>query len=190
MLVVPVFVGEEAAVTKQLFILAHDVARQRAVDAVRAAPDGYRVVVEEPKKSRDQEERYHAMIGDIAKQCTYHGRKLPRNSWKRLLVESMVHVLREEAKAQGKPDPFPDEGCVLPSLDGMRIVQVEVLTRDFTKAQGSAFIESLFAFGAERDVKWSEPLPPELRPQRRRARAIEQGKVDPETGEITQLETA
>lgn len=30
----------------------------------------------------------------------------------------------------------------------------------------------------------SEPLPPELRPQRRRARAIEQGNVDQETGEI------
>lgn len=143
--------------SKRTFVLVHDMARQRAVEAIKDAPAGHMVVLSEPKKRRIQEERYHAMMGDIAKQCDYHGRKIPRNSWKRLLVEAFVHVLREEARAQGKPDPFPDEGCVLPSLDGMRIVQVEVLTREFTVAQASAFIEHLFAFGAEQGVEWSEP---------------------------------
>jgi hypothetical protein len=142
-----------------VFFLNHAQARARAAQAVAEAPDGYRVTVQPPRKSRDQEERYHAMIGDISKQCRFQGRRLPLQSWKRLLVESMVHVLREEARGQGKPDPFPDTGCVLPSLDGLRIVQVEVLTRDFNKAQGSAFIESLFAFGAENGVEWSEPMP-------------------------------
>jgi hypothetical protein len=115
------------------------------------------VSVSEAKKRRIQEERYHAMCGDIAEQCDYHGRKLPLDSWKRLLVEAMVFILREEAKGQGKPDPFPAGGQVLPSLDGMRIVQVEVLTRNFTVSQASAFIEYLFSFGAERDVRWTEP---------------------------------
>jgi hypothetical protein len=142
-----------------VFILAHKQARARAAQAVAEAPDGYRVTVQPPRKTRDQEERYHAMIGDIAKQCRFQGRRLPLQSWKRLLVESMVHVLREEARAQGKSDPFPDTGCVLPSLDGLRIVQVEVLTRDFNKAQASAFIESLYAYGAENGVEWTEPMP-------------------------------
>lgn len=121
--------------------------------------DGKRllVTVTDVKKKREQEEKYHAMLGDIADQCEYHGRKLPLESWKRLMVEAMVHILREEAKAQGKPDPFPAGGQVLPSLDGLRIVQVEVLTRNFTVDQASQFIESLYAFGAERDVVWSEP---------------------------------
>ena len=65
--------------------------------------------------------------------------------------------MREDAKATGKPDPFPGDGQVLPSLDGMRIVQVEVLTRNFTVSQASQFIEHLFAYGAERGVNWSEP---------------------------------
>jgi hypothetical protein len=142
-----------------VFYLVHSEARKRAVAAIQGAPDGYRVTVQQPRKTRDQEERYHAMIGDIAKQCRFQGRRLPMQSWKRLLVESMVHVLREEARAQGKPDPFPDTGCVLPSLDGLRIVQVEVLTRDFNKAQASAFIESLYAYGAENGVEWTEPMP-------------------------------
>lgn len=139
------------------FVLSHDLARQRACDRIRTAPEGWQVRVSEPKKRRAQEERYHAMIGDIADQCDYHGRPLPRESWKRLLVEAMVHILREEARAQGKPDPFPASGQVLPSLDGLRIVQVEVLTRTFTVSQASAFIEYLFAFGAERGVRWTDP---------------------------------
>jgi hypothetical protein len=143
---------------KRVFQLVHQEARRRCAHfAQHEAPEGWRVVFEEPKKRRIQEERYHAMLGDIADQCDYHGRKLPLNSWKRLLVEAFVHILRDEARGQGKPDPFPDEGEVLPSLDGRRIVQVEVLTRDFTVSQASAFIEHLFAFGADRGVKWSEP---------------------------------
>ena len=140
---------------KQVFILAHPEARRRAVQAVQNAPEGYAVTIAEPKKKREQEEKYHAQIGDIAKQCDYHLRKLSPESWKRLLVEAFVQVMREEAKAQGKPDPFPRGGSLLPSLDGLRIVQVEVLTRDFTVKQASAFIEHLYAFGAERGVVWS-----------------------------------
>lgn len=145
---------------KQTFILAHAEARRRAVQAVQNAPDGNWVVIDEPKKKREQEEKYHAQIGDIAKQCDYHLRKLRPESWKRLLVEAFVQVMREEAKAQGKPDPFPRGGALLPSLDGLRIVQVEVLTRDFTVKQASEFIEYLYAFGAERGVVWSEPATP------------------------------
>ncbi len=40
--------------TKQTFILAHDVARQRAVQAVKEAPEGYAVSVSEPTRSLDQ----------------------------------------------------------------------------------------------------------------------------------------
>lgn len=40
--------------TKQTFILAHDVARQRAVQAVKDAPEGFAVSVSEPTRSLDQ----------------------------------------------------------------------------------------------------------------------------------------
>lgn len=142
--------------TRRLFVLSHRQARERAAAAILEAPEGDWVTIDAPKKRRVQEERYHAMMGDIAKQCTYHGRKLALKQWKRLLVEAMVHILREEAKAQGKRDPFPDSGQLLPSIDGLRFVQVDVLTRDFTIPQASAFIEYLFAFGAERGVEWSD----------------------------------
>lgn len=138
--------------TKQTFILVHETARKRALAAVTTAPDGFVTVICEPTKKRIQEEKYHAMIGDIARTCQL--RKLPAESWKRLLVEQFVQELRDEAKAQGKPDPFPRDGCLLPSLDGLRIVQVEVLTRNFTVSQASKFIEYLYSFGAESGVDW------------------------------------
>ena len=43
---------------------------------------------------------------------------------------------------------------------------------------------SMRALGAQLGVAVSEPLPPELRPSRRRARAIESNHVDADTGEI------
>ena len=119
------------------------------------------VTIQEPVKRRVQEEKYHAMIGDIARQAVYLGRRRSLVCWKRLLVEAFVQILRDEAKAQGKPDPFP-AGEILPSIDGLRIVQVEVLTRNFTVKQASLFIEYLYAFGSESGVKWSvehEPAP-------------------------------
>ncbi len=112
------------------------------------------VTIQEPVKKRVQEEKYHAMLGDIARQIKYMGRHRSLECWKRLLVEAFVQILRDEAKAQGKPDPFP-AGEVLPSIDGLRIVQVEVLTRNFTVQQASLFIEHLHAFGAESGVVWS-----------------------------------
>ena len=143
---------------KKTFILVHTQARAGAIQAVKDAPEGFAVTVSEPTKKRIQEEKYHAMVGDIAKNCMLGGRKLSAEVWKRLLVESVVNILREEAKAQNKPDPFPRGGALLPSLDGLRIVQVEVLTRNFTVAQSSLFIEYLYSYGAENGVIWSETM--------------------------------
>ena len=155
--------------TPRVFVLAHQEARRRAADYIaRIAQDGWMVRVSPPSKRRAQEERYHAMIDDIAAQCLHPttGKRLTATSWKRLLVEAMVFILREEARGKGDSDPFPEgQGAMEPSLDGLRIVQVEVLTREFTIGQASAFIEYLFAFGAEHDVRWSnEARAPEAQP--------------------------
>jgi hypothetical protein len=140
---------------KQTYILSHSTARNRAMHSIAHAPEGYMVTIQEPVKKRIQEEKYHAMIGDIAKQMQHLGKRRTLNCWKRLLVEAFVQILRDEAKAKGERDPFPS-GEVLPSIDGLRIVQVEVLTRDFSVRQAALFIEHLYAFGSEAGVTWSE----------------------------------
>lgn len=138
-------------------IITGEVARKAICRNVMAAPEGYEVRIGEQKKKRAQENTYHAMIRDIAKQCEFLGRKRAFDDWKRLMIDAYVRVARENAKAEGKPDPFPCHGEVLPSIDGAGIVQLGQQSREFLISQASEFIEYLYAFGAMREVKWTEP---------------------------------
>lgn len=54
-------------------ILTGDVARQAACRIIAEAPDGWLFSVFPPSKRRIQEEKYHAMINDIAKQVEFMG---------------------------------------------------------------------------------------------------------------------
>ena len=133
--------------SKRILKLNNSLSRQAACRYINDAPDGYVMSLSEPKKRREQEEKYHAMIGEIAKQCTFMGRKFDNESWKRLLVDAYVRVARENATAEGKPDPFKGQGGVIPNLDGTGFVQLGVQTRGFTIKQASEFIEYLLDYG-------------------------------------------
>lgn len=134
---------------KKRFVLAHDMARRGAMEYVARAPAGYVVEIREPGKTRDQEERYHAMIGDIARQWEFMGQRWHQDDVKRLLVDGFAQVMREAGT------PLSHDGRVVPSIDGKRVVQLGVQTRKFRKREASEFIEYLFAFGAEHGIQWS-----------------------------------
>lgn len=141
---------------KRTFILVHSQARAGAVEAVKEAPDAWRVTVEPPRKSRPQEEKYHAMLGDLSAQWTLHGRKWDAEDMKRLCIDQF--------KRDTINDPeFLDEWKTLgviemaPSIDGSGVVALGVQSRKFPKKLASGFVEWLYALGAEVDVVWSEP---------------------------------
>lgn len=102
-------------------------------------------------KKREQEEKYHAMIGDIARQVQHVGRYWDADDMKRFLVDEFA----EEMRAIGQP--LHHDSRVFPSLDGRRIVQLGIQTREFWVSEASAFIEYLYAKGAETGVQWTEP---------------------------------
>ena len=54
--------------------------------------------------------------------------------------------------------PLHHDARIVPSFDGRRIVQLGVQSREFYVKEAAAFIEFLYAFGAARDVRWSEPF--------------------------------
>lgn len=136
------------------FILAHDQARagaKRAIDD--PAYNGWKVRIAPPTKSRDQEEKYHAMIGDIRKSglfCFLGRRDWTEDDVKRLLVDAFA----AEMLAQGSP--LQQVGQVVPSLDMMRTVQLGIQTRKFTKKEASAFVEYLYAYGAMLGVQFAD----------------------------------
>jgi NinB protein len=134
----------------KVFYLKHDEARRLCAEFAKSAPDGWRVSFDEPKKKREQEEKYHAMIGDISKQIEHIGRKWDSDDMKRLLVDEFA----DEMRLAGTP--LHHDGRVVPSFDGRRIVQLGMQTRDFYIKEASQFIEFLYAFGAQRNVLWSE----------------------------------
>lgn len=137
---------------KQTYVMAHAIARQRALQAVQQAPEGYMVVVSEPKRKDIQNEKYHAMLSDIAKVCLFMGNKQHPDDWKRLLVDSFAKVMREAGT------PLHHDGRVMPSLDYQRVVQLGIQTKDFYVKEAAEFIEYLYSYGAENGVVWSEPM--------------------------------
>ena len=98
----------------------------------------------EESKTREQEQKYHAMIGEIAKQAQHLGAKWDSDDWKRLLVQKFC---KDYALLGGR---------IIPNLDGDGIVQLDFQTRKFTKDQGSQFIEWLHAWGAENEIVFKE----------------------------------
>lgn len=63
--------------------------------------------------------------------------------------------------------------------------RVRVSTEDLGVKRLAKYIDDVIAIAAdELGVVVSEPLPAHLRPQRARQRAVEQGNVDAETGEV------
>ena len=91
-------------------------------------------------KTREQEEKYHAMINDIAKQAQHLGAKWSADDWKRLLVDQFMR------------DCGDSGGKVIPNLDSTGIVQLGFQTRNFTKEQASEFVEWLYAWAANNGI--------------------------------------
>lgn len=132
------------------FFLVHEQARRNAAAYCMEAPAGWMVVFSEPAKKRAQEEKYHAMIGEIARQVEHIGRKWDADDMKRLLIDEFA----DEMRLAGTP--LHHDGRVIPSFDGRRIVQLGIQSRDFYVKEAAQFIEFLYAFGAQRSVTFSE----------------------------------
>jgi hypothetical protein len=137
--------------TKKVFHLAHAEARRRCAEfALKLAPENWRVTFEEPKRKNAQNDKYHAMIDDIAKQTTYAGRRWDAADMKRILVDEFA----AEMRAAGKP--LHHDGRLIPSEDGRRVIQLGVQTSEFYVKEAAEFIEFLQAWGDMREVAWGD----------------------------------
>ena len=135
---------------KRVYFLVHETARRLAAAQCMTAQEGYVCTIQEPTKNRLQEEKYHAMIGDIAKHCTFMGQRWASDDWKRLLVDAFAKAMREIGT------PLHHDGRVVPSLDGERVVQLGIQTKEFRVKEAANFIEYLYSYGSENNVRWSE----------------------------------
>lgn len=114
------------------------------VKAALAAGRKLTLEIKEASRSDEQNRKYHAIFGDIAKQAEHCGSKWDAEDWKRMLVWQYCKEKQIEA------------GKVVPSLDMTGIVQLGQQTRKFTKEQASEFVEFLLAWCAENGIELKE----------------------------------
>lgn len=122
---------------KQQFRLVHTQARQRAVQAIIQAPDGYHAIIREATRTLDQNARMWAMLTDVSKQVAWHGQHLTPEEWKDVFTAAL--------KRQK----------VVPGLDGGFVV-IGARTSRMTKSDLSELMELMAAFGAEREVRFGD----------------------------------
>lgn len=126
--------------SKRLFVLSHDLARQRAIEAVKDAPAGYAVTLAEPTRTSDQNARLWASLTEVSRQVEWYGKRLTPESWK--------HVFSAALKKQE----------VVPSLDGTGFVVLGTSTSRMSKREFSDLLELIAAFGAERGVVFADEM--------------------------------
>ena len=90
-------------------------------------------------RTLEQNARLNAMCADVARQVVWHGQRLGKDDWRHIFVASY----RKGQKA-------------VPGIDGGFVV-LGASSRDLSIAECSDVMEIIAAFGAEREVKWSDP---------------------------------
>jgi hypothetical protein len=118
-------------------ILRDDFAKERFIRVVRKAPNDYVGIVEEQKRTLNQNDKLWAMLTDIALSQPL-GRKHTPDDWKAIAMNACSW-----------------ECAFLEGLDG-RPFPIGFRSSRLTKAQMSTLIDWLQAFGDEHGVKWTQ----------------------------------
>jgi len=124
--------------TKRTFIMAHDMARQRAVEAVRQAPEGYAVTISEPSRTLDQNAAQWPYLAGFAKQLQLciNGRMewVTDDDWKDVLTGCFHGEMRMAA------------------FDG-KVIMLPQRTSRMVKSVFSDWMEFLIAMAAQNGVE-------------------------------------
>lgn len=141
-----IFRVRDATKQRDAFVSAFQVGKQYT--------EPYEIVLRPLKasKSREQEEKYHAIIGEIAAAKTLYGKRLPAESWKRLLIDAFKHETRDDSDLGPEWAKF---GTIelLPALNHPGFVMTGEQSRKFGVKLATAFIEWLLAFQATSDAE-------------------------------------
>lgn len=90
------------------------------------------------RRTVSQNRKLWPMLADISKQVKWYGVTLKPEEWKHVF-SAALHKIR-----------------AVPGIDG-GVVMLGKSTSEMSKAQLTELIEYIYAFGAERRVRWSEP---------------------------------
>ena len=132
--------------------IVDELARRIIMDRVANEPLWSWVSIGPEIKSRDQEAKYHAIIGEIAMQAQHVGATWDAESWKRLMLDGFAKFWNEHCES---PEKRIVPVRLIPNLSGDGVIALGIQSRSLSKEQGSAFIEYLHKWCAENGVELS-----------------------------------
>lgn len=115
--------------------------RTRAAQAIHRVPDDWVVTIAPPTRTLDQNAKMHAMIADVMRQVDTD-RQWTADEWK----DRFLHALGKEMN-------------FLPDLDGRAFFPRGYRSSQLSKRDFADLVEIIYAFGAQHNVRWSEPDP-------------------------------
>lgn len=115
--------------------ISSDAARKRACEWVSKAPDGYRVTVQEPKRSTDQNSRFWAMLSQLSTQLAWHGQRLSPEDWKIVMMAGLNQEMR-----------------LVPNIEGTGFVTLGRSSSKLSKSEMTELMDLIEAFAAQHDV--------------------------------------
>jgi hypothetical protein len=116
---------------KQYFCLVNQQVREKAIQAIKTAPEGFLVEVKAKTRSLDQNARLWAMLKDVSHQVSWHGRKLSSTDWKHIFSSSLKKM------------------DVVPNLEGNGFVILGLSTSNMNIKEMIDLQELISAFGIE-----------------------------------------
>ena len=106
---------------------------------IDALPDGFEVVLREPKRTLDQNAKLWAMLSDISRAAP-EGRKWPPETWKAAFMHAAGHEIQWQ-----------------PGLDGCAPFPAGFRSSRLSKAQMADLISFASEYGDRHGVRWTEP---------------------------------
>lgn len=100
----------------------------------------FEVEIRPERRSSEQNARMWAMLTEVSQQVEWYGKKLSAEDWKHVFSASLRRL------------------DVVPNLDGTGFVALGMSTSQMTKREFSDLMELIASFGAERGVKFSDPI--------------------------------
>jgi len=118
--------------------------RDRAVAWVNKAPTGTRVEYKDPRRTTTQNDRFWAMLTDVARQHRINGKNYSTEAFKIMFLTAYAEETGREIKC-------------LPALHRTGMIPSGRSSSDLSVKEMSELIEWILAWGAENGIVWSEP---------------------------------
>ena len=122
-----------------IFTLAHDTARQRAVEAVKNARQGWVVRIEPPNRTSAQNSFYWATLAAISEQIRPQGQAHDQDVWHHYF------------KARFLPGRMIE-------LPNGQVMESEPTTTGLTKAQFSDYVEQVLAWATNHGLQMTDEM--------------------------------